>query len=220
MTPPDSPDPGSVPLPLVPISGTLPAWLADLSSITGDLETAARFLERHMALAAHRTPEGGGDLDTDLQALWNASVISYRRAWTSGRSLILPKESRPKLADNIVKHLSENEQATHQKVLDQANKHVAHRVADLEQAQVYLMLAPEGDERGVVGTARLAARFIGPHITDAENALSLFKTVHSVVERELNDLTTGSASALSEEFDIDELYSAWATTPQGPPSAS
>lgn len=219
MTQTGSPDPEGVPVPLVPISGTLPAWLADLSSIAADLETAARFLERHMTLAAHRTPDGGEPLDTDLQALWNASVISYRRAWTSGRSLILPKESRPKLADSIVKHLSEDEQAAHQKVWDQASKHVAHRVADLEQAQVYVALAPEGVERGIVGTARLTARFIGPDLADAENALALFKTVHSFVERELNDLTTGSASALSEDVDIAALYGAWATIRQGPPFA-
>lgn len=219
VTQAESTDPEGVPVPLVPISGTLPAWLADLSSIAADLETAARFLERHMTLAAHRAPEGGEPLDTDLQALWNASVISYRRAWTSGRSLILPKESRPKLADSIIKHLSEDEQATHQKVWEQASKHVAHRVADLEQAQVYVALAPEGVERGIVGTARLIARFIGPDLADAENALALYKTVHSIVERELNDLTTGSASALSEDVDIDTLYGAWAEIQQRPPFA-
>lgn len=173
-----------------------------------------------MTLAAHLNPDLGEPLTTDLQALWNASVIAYRRAWTSGRSLILPQQSRPKLADSIVKHLSEEEQATHQKVWDQANKHVAHRVADLEQAQVYAALAPESAPRGIVGTARLTARFIGPERADAENTLTLFKKVHSIVERELHDLTTGSASALSEEIDIDDLYDAWGKSSQEPPVAT
>lgn len=207
-----------VPVPLVPVGGALPAWLADLSSIAMDLESAVRFLERYKVLVAGRPVEGGEALDTDLQALWNASVISYRRAWTSGRSLVLPKGSRPKLAEIISDQFSEDEQATHQEVWDQASKHVAHRVADLEKAQVYVALAPEGGGRGIVGTARLTARFIGPTIGDAEGALALYKAAFVIVDRELKDLTTGSTSALSKELDIDPLYEAWAKMQPGPRS--
>lgn len=217
VTQTESPESEGVPIPLVPIIGPLPAWLADLSSIATDLETAARFLERYLALAAHRVPEGGEPLDTDLQALWNASVISYRRAWTSGRSLVLPKESRPKLADSIIKHLSADEQATHREVWDQASKHVAHRVADLEQALVYAALAPEGADRGVVGVARMTVRYVGPDLDDAEKAFALYTAVHSIVQRELNDLTTGSTSELSKELDIGSLYKAWETIQKEPP---
>ncbi len=114
MTQVGSPPEDGARIPLVPISGGLPAWLADLASIAADLESAHRFIERYIELARNRPSDGESPVDTDMQALWNAGVIAYRRAFTSGRSLVLPKESRPKLADNILAQLSEDGRTTHE----------------------------------------------------------------------------------------------------------
>ncbi len=64
-------------------------------------------------------------------------------------------------------------------------------------------------EPGIAGVGRMAVRFIGPDIADAEKALALYTSVHAIVESELNDLTTGSTSALAEDLDIGSLYEVW-----------
>lgn len=220
MTHDGSPLEDGVRVPLVPISGGLPAWLADLASIAADLESAARFIGRYIELAQNRPSDGASAFDTDMQALWNAGVIAYRRAFTSGRSLVLPKESRPKLADSILAQLSEEGRATHESLWDQANKHVAHRVADLEQARIYAALAPEGAERSIQGIARLHVRYIGPELTDAERALNLCTTVHETVLHEIETLTAGATSALAAELDIEPLYKAWELLQRSEPDPS
>jgi hypothetical protein len=209
MTHVGSPPEDGARIPLVPISGGLPAWLADLASIAADLETAHRFIERYIELARNRPSDGESPVDTDMQALWNAGVIAYRRAFTSGRSLVLPKESRPKLADKILAQLSEDGRTTHESLWDQANKHVAHRVADLEQARIYAALAPEGSEPSIQGVARLHVRFIGPDPADASKALNLCTKVHDIVMRELETLTAGATSALAADVDVESLYEVW-----------
>ncbi|MHC3368743.1 hypothetical protein ACYAFX_28930 (plasmid) [Rhodococcus aetherivorans] len=201
--------PEGVPLPMVSIGGAMPGWLADLDSIENDLSTAHMFLGRYITLAERSPADNDDAVSVEMQALWNAALIAYRRAFTSGRSLILPKTSRPKLADQILDLLPAEARPVHDSLWSNANQHVAHRVSDHEQAIVQVVLAPEGAKPEIVGLARLHARYIGPTIEDAKTALDLCAAVGAIVQRELDELTKGSTSALATELDLASLYKVW-----------
>ncbi len=96
------------------------------------------------------------------RALWAAAVIAYRRGFTGGRSLIGKGQPRRKIPDALMDSLSEELQKAHNEVLDMADKHFAHRVSDLEQIQVVLMLAPPPNPRAVIGAGHLMVKFVGP----------------------------------------------------------
>jgi hypothetical protein len=84
-------------------------------------------------------------------ALWSAAVISYRRAFNSGKALGQPQAPRLKIPDDWTKSLKQAQRNAHDEVLVIANKHVAHRVGDHEVGGVRALLAPPPEPREVVG---------------------------------------------------------------------
>jgi hypothetical protein len=84
-------------------------------------------------------------------ALWSAAVISYRRAFSSGKALGQPQAPRLKIPDDWTKSLKQAQRNAHDEVLVIANKHVAHRVGAHEMGGVRALLAPPQEPREVVG---------------------------------------------------------------------
>ena len=127
----------------VAVDSEYSATLADLISVRKDIGEARTFVVLLVAMPAstHPSPQ---DQDTRA-ALWKAVVISYRRAFTSGKSFAKGR-ARSRYPADIVVSLSEPDRATHEAILFEADKHVAHRVDDdRKAADVRVVLRPPHD---------------------------------------------------------------------------
>src|SRR5437868_6386896 len=99
-----------LPMPQVSIQGPEMSRLADLNSIFMDVALAQRMALRYLDLlpdsevVAAAVPE---EQQTELTALWRAALISYRRAFSSGRALLVKQGSRLRLCDADLAHLTD-----------------------------------------------------------------------------------------------------------------
>lgn len=142
----------------VAMSGEEAATLADLNSVRTDIEEAQAYVRQLSAMPAstHRSPEH----QVMRPALWKAVAISYRRAFTTGKSFTRGR-SRSRYPSEIIESLDDTDRATHDAILQDADTHIAHRVDDdLEAADVKVMLRPPHDP-GVAGVSWSGHRFAG-----------------------------------------------------------
>ncbi len=206
----DTPE-GSASYLQVPLDGPAAGFTADLDSIARDLKFARSCAAAYVANEDHEDSEDHSIL---LQALWNAGVISYRRATSKGTGHLVTQGKRPRLEKELVPLLSEEQRQVHEQVMDMADKHVAHRVRDYEQARVVAVLEPPPGERRVVGIGVLGVHMIGPTPEVAQHLAeicALFLDVLSAQAAANNDALT---KELNASADLDELYRA-ATTLSG-----
>jgi hypothetical protein len=180
----------------VPFGGHRAAGLADLYSLASDLE----FAQQAFAVVAEIVAEYGDResvaQDVVPRALWEAGLISYRRACTGGRPLLRDGVQHRlrftrSLMDSLVSDelLSDEERATHDRLFHLAEKHVAHRADDdAERAEVWLVLSNPSEGRRVETVGMRTTR---PAIESATFRLSASKVaqhLHAIVETDRNNL--------------------------------
>jgi hypothetical protein len=202
--------PGALPLPQVGLSGPLPGAIADLDSIARDIT----FTRKCAAVYLATMPPSPGEHEAQAvarQALWFAGVISYRRAFTSGRGHLVAKGSRIQINEQWKEVLSPDQQRAHDKVYVMANQHVAHRVAEHEGVVVTAMLSPPPAQREVLTTGVMLAVMVGPEAGLPELLISICDVLLQLIGAESQRLQHLLLDKLKQE-DIDLLY-ADATTP-------
>lgn len=140
----------------VGVGGETAATLADLISVRKDLEEAQDYVRQLQAIPAstHQSSE-----HTVMRpALWKAVAISYRRAFTTGKSFTKGRR-RSRYPADIIESPGEADRAAHKAILKEADTHVAHRVDDdREGAEVKVVLRPPHDP-GVEGVLCSGHRF-------------------------------------------------------------
>lgn len=111
----------------VAVGGETAATLADLISVRKDLEEAQVYVRQLQAIPAstHQSSEH----KVMRPALWKAVAISYRRAFTTGKSFTKGRP-RSRYPADIIESLGEADRAAHPAILKEADTHVAHRVDD------------------------------------------------------------------------------------------
>ena len=187
----------------VPAQGDDAAALADLLSVEKDLEETREFALSLQAMPASTHP--GDDYRILRNALWKAVVISYRRAFTGGKSFVKGR-SRAKYPSDQVDSLSDDERAIHDEMLHEADKHVAHRVDDDREAgDVSILLNPPHD-RGVQAVAWGGHRFSGARDEVVEAVVPLCDHLSRQLEVEIAELTNKVHDQASA--DVDGLYRA------------
>ena len=147
-------------LPQVVLTGPEEGRVADMVSVVADL-TFARDAARTYAGATSSDPKPLPDLV--CRALWSSAVIAYRRAFNSGRGHIVTQGKRH-VPDHaaLVDLLSTEQRDADELARSTADKHIAHRVSDLEQIQVFAVLAPPPMPPAVLGVANFHAHYLGP----------------------------------------------------------
>ena len=192
----------------VVISGPAASVLVDLGSIAHDLAfahpAASAYAER-----AEAAGEGVPEDSLVAQALWNAAAISYRRAFTGGKSILERGTARVKLDREAVAglpELSPEQQAAHTDTIHLADKHVAHRVDDVEGAVAYL--APLSRPRQVEVLGVLHVRFIGPEPQVARALADVCLFLCAGVEHEIEMRRSELLAELRADSDVDRFYQA------------
>jgi hypothetical protein len=123
--------PGAEEFLVAAIDGTSASKLSDLDSLMRDVTFARRCVKTYLDWTGPESPQDEQG-QVIRAALWSAAVISYRRAFNSGKALGQPQAPRLKMPDDWTKSLKQAQRNAHDEVLVIANKHVAHRVGDHE----------------------------------------------------------------------------------------
>ncbi|MEM9200767.1 MAG: hypothetical protein AAGC53_03875 [Actinomycetota bacterium] len=190
-----------IPIPQVAVRGEQPTVLADLESIKQDLLFACQLATRLLAA----NPDEDDPILID--AMWRASSIAYRRCFTSGRPLAAnTRQGRTRVPDGWLESLDERLAAGHQALLNNADKHVAHRVGDEEQASVLLFLEPTGPKgvagHGVFYLKQMLPTELPPLLI--ELSTTLLGSIQRAQDR-VGSKIVDEANRLSQE-EIDDLY--------------
>lgn len=117
------------------IKGETPEKLLDILSLEHDFHAARATCD--LFLETENTPSNDGL----RHALWESLVVTYGRAFQSGKGD--SGKSRYRLPPEFLKHLSESQQALHEQDLQVRNQHVAHRVDDREVGIVYIRVTKD-----------------------------------------------------------------------------
>lgn len=192
--------PEPVPMPQVGIRGQAIGDIADLHSIIADLDFARECAHAYAAPADEHREE------LKMRALWSAGIISYRRAFGSGRALLVDQGRRPRLDTQLVALLADEQRTVHEQVMEMASKHVAHRVGEHEQAAGVAVLEPHPSPRRVVGVGLLRAHMIGPPCEVAQT----LSQICTLFMTELQTLADAKSDSLTEHLnataDLADLY--------------
>lgn len=189
-------DSQTIPLYGVTLGGEFPSLLADVSSIVLDLAFAAETFARI-----------GDDLSDPLvrRALWDAGTVAYRRGFSTGRSLIDSKRARTRVPEQLLDSLDEDGRTMHDRILREANQHIAHRVSDLEQARVILLLANPVLSRKVLGVGPFTVRYLGPVTTDARLAAQVAANLRDAMAQQ-QQLLQQLMIEKAQEREVEEWY--------------
>lgn len=142
----------------VAADGDSAATLADLTSVRKDVEEAQTYVRQLQAMPA--STHTSSEHQVMRPALWKAVAISYRRAFTTGKSFAKGR-SRSRYPSEIIESLNDADRATHEAILEDADRHIAHRVDDdREEAKIKVVLNPPHNP-GVAGVSRSGHRFGG-----------------------------------------------------------
>lgn len=178
------------------ISGPLPGTIADVASLASDFA----FAQEAFARVAQEVLD-----DTVRRALWDAGIVAYRRGFTGGRGFLQQHRGRTKISPDAVAALEPPMQELHEAILDEANRHIAHRVDDREQVTVTLLLRNPLLGQVLEGVAVLHARYIGPFPERAAAASSLAGTLQAAMTVELERLKQTLLES-AQRSDIAALY--------------
>ncbi|MGE2833889.1 hypothetical protein [Mycobacterium sp. SMC-4] len=184
----------------VSLSGGTASDIADLVSIMGDLEFARNCAAGYL----QRLGKAGEENELLARALWTACCISYRRVFTTGKGHLEPGKPRLKLKPTWTDNLTPHQLAAHESVLDTANKHVAHRVSDLEQVLVQGLLAPPPLPREMVGVAAPILHMVGATQQEAEQLISVCDLLLNVSDQQWSLLVDEIKVHFNKN--IDPLY--------------
>lgn len=215
--------PDGTEIPQVGISGHLAGAIADLVSLERDVSFAA---DCALTYANNSLPVNQPKTDEQsffCQAVWSAGAISYRRAFMSGRGHLVNQGSRMKINDKWKDILEPELLAAHERVMENANQHIAHRVGDEEGVRVIALLNPPPGPRGVAGIGHFIVHSVGPDPIVAQRLVEVCKVLRQLINDERSRLENLLLERLGQG-DLDALYAASAEDAQPevtePPSAS
>lgn len=183
----------------VGLSGPAAGWLADLGSIVRDLQFAKECASGYSQLM------GNGDTLVP-HALWNAGVMSYRRAFNAGRGHLVDGGSRPRLDQHLVGILTAEQRAAHDEIYQTANQHVAHRVDSREGATVSVFLYPPPYQMGIAAIGDLGVHMIGPMPELANKLVEIVGVFLQVLKEERERSSRLVMAQIVAECELAELY--------------
>lgn len=193
--------------PQIGLSGPAAATIADLVSLSRDIQFA-----HDCALTYANNSENRGQHSADdqflMQAVWSAGAISYRRAFASGKGHLVKQGGRLKFKDGWTDELEAGMAEAHERLLELANKHIAHRVGDHEGVVVTAVFDPESEAPKVVGIGQMLVHMVGPTPEFAHSVVALCGVVSGAIERELKRVTDAAMAALNQSNDLEEMYAA------------
>jgi hypothetical protein len=190
-------------------TGDRASAIADLQSIAWDLAFVAEACGAIRALPSDRT----GQDNVVGRALWEAAVIAYRRSFSTGRGHGAAR-TRLRLDKDFVNSLSDAARETHEALMDEADRHVAHRVGDREQIKVAVLLNPPPGDQRVLDVLFWGARNLGGG-TRVDDLADLAKRLLEAVALD----TKVIASQLCAEVNAD-LANVYAHASPMPPAPS
>jgi hypothetical protein len=96
-----------------------------------------------------------------LRSYWGSALVAYRRAFNDGKGFgSVPRRAKLRVPPELVEALDPGLKSVHEESLENANRHIAHRVNDLSQVKVEIVNDPRGN--GKVGVVILSAFQLGP----------------------------------------------------------
>lgn len=187
----------------VPVTDEYAAALADLMSLILDVGIAMEYADRYVECAMDQAVVADHWM---LAALWSAMLITYRRAFTSGATLVRKGARFRGLKRVIPDQLPDDLSAIHNAFLRIADKHVAHRADDAyESCTVAAGLLAEPLPRTYVGVRVEPIRGVCPEISQAAQLSRLCTAVLQALS-ELFHERFAAACAHYKSLDIDVLY--------------
>jgi hypothetical protein len=201
----------------VGVTGEFAATICDLQSIRDDLNFAQYMAATTLANLADLEalgptpddPEQSAQRSAVVRALWSATLISYRRAFATGKSHAVPAASRFNIQGLREELLTPEQKHTDQELRDYIDKHVAHRALDLEQVKVLVFLNPPPNPRGIIGLSPATLFGFAPS-KDLVNLLSeICDVLISAIEPQISRMTDNLQKALEREH-LDAMYTKWA----------
>jgi hypothetical protein len=198
---PQSPESGYLELAL---KGKTPGEIADLQSLLADIRFA-RSCAKGYVEQIEQHPLGEPDPDLLKRALWTACCISYRRVFTKGKGHLHPQRPRTRPPDDFTASLTPEQLEAHNKVLDTADKHIAHRVGELEQVRVWALLNPPPLPRAVVGLPTKVVGYVGPDVETAKRFITVCELLFTGIHDEYKRVSAVFLTLL-QHGDVDQMY--------------
>lgn len=183
------------------LRGTAATQIADLQSLMLDMQSARQCADAYMRWYDRTGP----DADVVKPALWKACCISYRRIFAKGKGHLNPQTPRLKFKDGWTSALTPDQLAAHESVLDMADKHIAHRVSDLEQVVVAALLTPPPMPREVVGVGTMVVHWAGPEAELAQQLITVCDLLLASAKGESDRLCQGATNELRTR-DVGPMY--------------
>jgi hypothetical protein len=190
-------------VPKVALHGVTASDIADLTSVLIDMQSA----RRHAELYLKQSPFPAGDPRGEIrQALWAASVISYRRFNATAKSPHKKGQSRLGLDKNWTQDLTPELLAAHQKIDEIANRHIAHRVnRDMQQVVVYAELAPPPQPPEVVDVETRTQTLVRPDPALVHHLIAICE--HLITDtRRRRDTLRANAIGYLNTHDLSQVY--------------
>jgi hypothetical protein len=181
--------------------------MADIYALEGDLEFAGKCAAAHLRLSQYAHPEDSVE-DISSKALWNAALISYRRAFTTGRAHLLTNGSRLNLRDVVEQIVPKERAKTHAELMRLASKHVAHRTdVDLDNISFAIVLTPEtADPPSIHSTELVQERAIGLDPAFVVSTIELIQLLYKRLGEELQARMDMFSEYVKEQHSMADLY--------------
>lgn len=187
----------------VPLHGVTATDIADLTSVLIDIQSARRYAELYLK----QPPLPAGDPRGEIkQALWAASVISYRRLSAKAKSPHRKGRSRLGLDRNWTQSLTPELLAAHQRIDEIANRHIAHRVnSDMQQVIVYAELAPPPKSPEVVDVETETRNLVRPDPALVHHLIAICEQLIVDTRRRRDSLRAKAIDYLNAR-DLSKVY--------------
>ncbi|SPM33101.1 hypothetical protein MycrhN_3229 [Mycobacterium rhizamassiliense] len=200
--------------PAVDLTGDAGGQIADFLSLAGDISFARDCAASYVRWERGDATAGGEQVDDMIKrALWTSCCIAYRRVFTSGKGYI-PGKPRTRPTETFVAALNPEQLAAHEEVLDTANKHIAHRVSDLEQILVQVVLQPPPFPRDIATITTQLLHFMGPTIEMAETFIPVCDLLLAGTQQQEASFRQGVREDLQRDH-LDAMYEAIAAQNAG-----
>lgn len=162
--------------------------VADLLSISNDM-----FAVVECAEAREDVEEGG----VAYRALFQAAIISYARAFKSGKSFA--EKSGRRKAGLLLAGLTDEQLEVHEEVIRMRDKHVAHRVDSDEEVYVLANFSPLGHFEGLGALSTRMGSSSGLFDGLAELAQILWGRAGDLASDEMNALEQALKEQMASE---------------------
>lgn len=186
-----------------PLTSAVASEIADLTSQLHDMHTAHRFAELYLQQPAVISDNPHGDI---RQALWTASLISYRRIFVNGVGHG-KKQPRLPLGSEWLETLPPDLLAAHNEIDERASRHIAHRVnKEMQQIRVYAVLTTPPEPREVVEVETRTHNLVRPNPTMVRQLMAICTHLIGVARERRNLLRSNETERLNSEGDLARLY--------------